>query len=384
MNKFMNDIKQKLLKKETWKKFASKLKQNILKYDLIVIGLFLLLSFILYLINIRFRLWFIITVVVILGVAFIIGFIQWALRQSTIMKLVSILTAAFFTMFCLLFSKYIVMIFQFLPEHVNNLDGKKYVAVVKSFKNVDVSYYNYYGPLLMGTKEKVHGNFGNGGYDPFENPDTPNSVKYTYYDNKGNVINEKTVDFAKDKNGKIVDKDEHESYDDTEFKEEDYYVLPEDLESIYEKKFGKEIIRVSITGYVLAQRMGVSVLKSTDGGKTFDYVTDEDIIVSREAKAKFLNKKQGFVISTGNIWLDGHSNDVYVTNDGGKTFTPAKFNYTHEGIQFITVEKLPYLKNNTLHLKCSMYASKSDGTGYEDIPLDFISTDDGLTWNLSE
>ena len=120
MNKFMNDIKQKLLKKETWKKFASKLKQNILKYDLIVIGLFLLLSFILYLINIRFRLWFIITVVVILGVAFIIGFIQWALRQSTIMKLVSIFTAAFFTMFCLLFSKYIVMIFQFLPEHVTN------------------------------------------------------------------------------------------------------------------------------------------------------------------------------------------------------------------------------------------------------------------------
>ena len=27
MKKFMNDIKQKLLKKETWKKFASKLKK---------------------------------------------------------------------------------------------------------------------------------------------------------------------------------------------------------------------------------------------------------------------------------------------------------------------------------------------------------------------
>lgn len=287
-------------------------------------------------------------------------------------------------MFCLLFSKYIAMIFQLLPEHVTKLDNKKYVAVVKSFKNVDVSYYNYYGPLLMGTKEKVHGNFGNGGYDPFENPDTPNGVKYTYYDNKGNVINEKTVDFAKDKNGKIVDKDEHESYDDTEFKEEDYYVLPEDLESIYEKKFGKEIIRVSITGYVLAQRMGVSVLKSTDGGKTFDYVTDEDIIVSREAKAKFLNKNQGFVISTGNIWLDGHSNDVYVTNDGGKNFEVAKFNYVNDKVQFITIEKLPYLKDNALHLKCSVYAAKDDDTGYEDIPLDFISTDDGLTWNLSE
>ena len=384
MKKIVKCIKQKLLKKETWKNFVSKLKQNILKYDLIVIGLFLLLSFILYLINIRFRLWFIITVFVILGVAFIIGFIQWALRQPTIMKLVSIFTAAFFTMFCLLFSKYIVMIFQLLPEHVTKLDNKKYVAVVKSFKNVDVSYYNYYGPILMGTKEKVHGNFGNGGYDPFENPDTPSSVKYTYYDNKGNVINEKTVDFAKDKNGKIVGKDEHESYDDTEFKEEDYYVLPEDLESIYEKKFGKEIIRVSITGYALAQNMTVAALKSTDGGKTFDYVTDEDILVSLEAKAKFLNKNQGFVISTGNIWLDGHSNDVYVTNDGGKTFTPAKFNYTHKGIQFITIEKLPYLKNNTLHLKCSMYAPKGDGTGYEDVPLDFISTDNGLTWNLSE
>ena len=31
-----------------------------------------------------------------------------------------------------------------------------------------------------------------------------------------------------------------------------------------------------------------------------------------------------------------------------------------------------------------MYASKGDGTGYEDVPLDFISTDNGLTWNLSE
>ena len=334
MKKIVKCIKQKLLKKETWKNFASKLKQNILKYDLIVIGVFLLLSFLLYLINVRFRLWFIITMSVILGVAFIIGFVQWTLRQPTIIKLVSIFFTAFFTMFCLLFSKYIVMIFQLLPEHVTKLDNKKYVAVVKSFKNVDVSYYNYYGPILMGTKEKVHGNFGNGGYDPFENPDTPSSVKYTYYDNKGNVINEKTVDFAKDKNGKIVGKDEHESYDDTEFKEEDYYVLPEDLESIYEKKFGKEIIRVSITGYALAQNMTVAALKSTDGGKTFDNVTDEDILVSLEAKAKFLNKNQGFVISTGNIWLDGHSNDVYVTNDGGKTFTPAKFNYTHKGIQF--------------------------------------------------
>ena len=384
MKKIVKCIKQKLLKKETWKNFASKLNQNILKYDLIVIGVFLLLSFLLYLINVRFRLWFIITMSVILGVAFIIGFVQWTLRQPTIIKLVSIFFTAFFTIFCLLFSKYIVMIFQLLPEHVTKLDNKKYVAVVKSFKNVDVSYYNYYGPILMGTKEKVHGNFGNGGYDPFENPDTPSSVKYTYYDNKSNVINEKTVDFAKDKNGKIVGKDEHESYDDTEFKEEDYYVLPEDLESIYEKKFGKEIIRVSITGYALAQNMTVAALKSTDGGKTFDYVTDEDILVSLEAKAKFLNKNQGFVISTGNIRLDGHSNDVYVTNDGGKTFTPAKFNYTHKGIQFITIEKLPYLKNNTLHLKCSMYASKGDGTGYEDVPLDFISTDNGLTWNLSE
>ena len=90
--------------------------------------------------------------------------------------------------------------------------------------------------------------------------------------------------------------------------------------------------------------MGVSVLKSTDGGKTFDYVTDEDIIVSREAKAKFLNKNQGFVISTGNIWLDGHSNDVYVTNDGGKNFEVAKFNYVNDKVQFITIEKLPYLK----------------------------------------
>ena len=359
------------------KKILTKIKNNFLKYNLISIAVFILINIILYLFNLRFRIWFIVTIALILLLSFFIGFILWSLKQSRLWKTVVILFTIFSIILCILIAPFFIEILDSFTEHVTTLKGKTYVAVVrKSFDNdVDVAYYNRYGPLLVGIKERVNGYFDN--VDPFSDPNYTGHGEYIFYDDNGKIIYETETDnYNKNARPKKISSEEEAA------KQEKEAIAKQEV--LYEKKFDNEIIKICKADSVMPQNMAVNVKVSKNGGKSFKVVSEDFPIVSLEAKFKFLNENQGFLISTGNIWLDGHSNDVYVTNDGGKTFTPAKFNYTHEGIQFITIEKLPYLKNNTLHLKCSMYAPKGDGTGYEDVPLDFISTDNGLTWNLSE
>lgn len=350
------------------KKFLLKVKNDLFVYSFIFTALFLLICFILYLFNIRFRLWFIILMIIVLIFSFVIGVIQIALRESKIVKIIIIVLTGFLILFCLFFYKIFLFVFAFLytPEHVTKLDGKKYVVVVKSFLNVDVSYYDYYGPFLMGTKEKVHGDFGNGGYDPFELPENVSNVIYTYYDKNGKKIYEKNVTYS---SGKVVDEADYDNYE---------VKAPSiDDNVLYEVKFGKSIIRIRRTDSVMPQNMAVSVYKSTDGGKNFDCVSDA-IIVSQEASFIFLDEKLGFIISSGNIWLNKNSKDFYVTDDGGKTFKTANFNYTNDKVEYMSIVGYPYFKDDVLHLTCEIYLSK------EKIKkLDFISKDNGLTWSLS-
>ena len=55
------------------KKMFNKIKNNILTCDLIFIGFNILINFILYLLNIRFRLWVIILIILISIIGFIVG-----------------------------------------------------------------------------------------------------------------------------------------------------------------------------------------------------------------------------------------------------------------------------------------------------------------------
>lgn len=369
----------------------TKIKNNLLLYSVIFIIFNILLNFILYLFNLKFRLWFIIFIILV-SIVSLIGGIILRIKKNGFTLLIKRLLVLFSFLICIFF----VVIFQYFkaisfafafiyrPEHTTKLDDKKYVAVVSSFLNVDVDYYDYYGPFIMGTKARVHGYFGKGGYDPFINKNTPDSVCYTYYDNNGKVMKEKTITFIKDKNGKIVD---YTGYDQNFSNEKDFnsntnYILPEEEEVLYEKKFKKTVLRFTRVDYVIGQRMLVHVLRSNDNGENFHVVTDEVIQVSNEAEFIFLNEELGFAVSTGKIYLDKDIISMYVTNDGGKTFNGANFNYENENAEFISVEKLPCFDKNTLKIKCSVYEFNKEKDSYEDKELKFISNDNGLNWSL--
>ena len=191
-------------------KIFNKVKQNILVYDLAFVCINILINFILYLINIRFRFWVIILIILISIVGFVIGMLEQIYISSENKKkaiLLSLLVIIPIMILALVFLPIIgfVSLFNYKPEHVTILDNKKYVAVVSSFINVDVDYYDYYGFLLMGTKVRVHGDFGKGGLDPFNNPNIADGVEYTYYDNSGKVKSKRIETFVKDKDGKIIE-----------------------------------------------------------------------------------------------------------------------------------------------------------------------------------
>lgn len=158
----------------------------------------------------------------------------------------------------------------------------------------------------------------------------------------------------------------------------------EDENTLYYIKFNNEILRFERYDYSLGQNQVVGVQKSVNKGKTFENITEENIIVSMEPKFIFLNEKLGFAISKPNLTKYNDYMGVKVTQDGGKTFVNGKINYDNPNIEILTIEDVPYYENNELKLRCSIYQVKKDQTGYEDIELIFVSVDNGLTWNLSD
>ena len=372
------------------KRRLNQIKENILIYDFIFIGVNLILSFILYLMNIRFRTWMIIVINFVSVVGFVVGILQQIYKSTESKKvIITISILSFIFMATLIFVSFpfikIGLLFSYRPEHTVVLDGKKYVAVVRSFLHVDVDYYDYYGPLLMGTKVRVHGDFGEGDFDPFEHLNSADQVEYTYYDKNGKIRAKRMETFIKDKDGKIIDRIKNDISGDDKFNENENYILPEDGEVLYEKKFDQTILRFSKIDNVSGQNMLVHVIKSKDDGESFYVVSEDPIQVSNEAKFVFLSKTLGFAVSTGNIDLNNNNQGVMVTNDGGKTFTSVNVDYENPDVDYITIEKIPYYEKDSLKMKCSVYQLNSNRDGYEDKEITFISNDNGLHWQqLSE
>jgi len=156
-----------------------------------------------------------------------------------------------------------------------------------------------------------------------------------------------------------------------------------DENTLYYIEFKNEILRFERYDYSLGQNQIIGVQKSTNKGETFENITEEEIIVSMEPKLIFLNEKLGFAISKRNLSKSNDYMGIKVTQDGGKNFIDGEINYDNPDIEILSVEDVPYYDNNELKLKCSIYQIKSDGIGYEDVELIFISKDEGLTWNLS-
>lgn len=69
-------------------------------------------------------------------------------------------------------------VFGFEPEHFVTKDGKQMVAYVNSFLQVKVEYYDYENPFIRGNQLRLEENYGNGGYDPFEQDKMPEVKNY--------------------------------------------------------------------------------------------------------------------------------------------------------------------------------------------------------------
>ena len=246
-------------------------------------------------------------------------------------------------------------------------------------------YYDYYGPFLMGTKVKVHGYFGKGGYDPITNPETPIEAEYVFYDKNGKEEKKIKEFYIKDKNGKITNKTSYEdNYLESSKNENDNYLLPEDMQTLYEKKLDKTIYRFSKLDDVLGQNILVQVNKSKDNGKKYYTITNEPIQVSQDAKYVILNEDLMFASKNDKIMLSENAISLYVSNDGGRSFKNSKVNYKNENADYITIEKMPYFENSILKIKCSVYQLNSSKDNYEDKELIFVSYDNGENWNLQK
>lgn len=358
------------------KKIYNKIKNNILKCTTIFSVLFIIINFILYLFDIRFRLWFFCLICLLIIIGFILSVIKISFTKSKLQRTIMLSSLVMTIIYSVINLTILIILFsnRYKPEHTIIINDIKYVAVVNASKYVDVDYYDYYGPILMGTKVKIHGYFGEGDYDPFTSQEGFKIPEYTYYDNNG--IN------VKFKDKEIIKDDESEKkylveiY--TSIKNRIIYSL-ENPEFLYEKRFDKIILRFKKIDNVLGQNIIVKVFKSEDNGENFYPVSDEFIKVSKEAKFVFLNEELGFALSTGKISLKDNIECMYVTQDGGKTYEKATFNYNRDSANYLDINGLPYFEDDKLKLNASVYKNR-----YEDIDLTFISNDNGLTWNLED
>lgn len=66
-------------------------------------------------------------------------------------------------------------------EHIIEKDGKKMVAYVDSFLQVEVKYYDYINSFIRGDKIRIYEDYRSGGYDPFEKDEILIPIHFTYY-----------------------------------------------------------------------------------------------------------------------------------------------------------------------------------------------------------
>ena len=161
-------------------------------------------------------------------------------------------------------------------------------------------------------------------------------------------------------------------------KELDY---PDDENTLYSIKFDNIKLRFERYDYALGQNQIVGVQKSTNYGKDYEDISKEGITVSMEPKFVFLNEKLGYAVKKpNNIIENGKYYGMYVTKDGGKTFKLSEITYENSEIENLTIEDVPYYEKDKLKLHCSIYQVKADESGYEDVDLYFVTSDDGETW----
>lgn len=354
--------------------------------NLIITLVFLVFNFLLYLFDLKFRSWFYAFIIAILILLFIIyGLLFYFKRNELSSSHIKYISVIFVLMVTICSPVYILIINRFMPnETLVEIDDKLYVAVLNIDEYVDVGFYDNYGFVLMGTKERVHGYYGNGKFNPFKEEDKVSSVTYTYYDDVGFSIKEKFVSLYKDNSGNVINTYvvEKNFNDDKKYNINDEFLMPEDEVVLYEKKFDDVVIRFTKIDNVLGRKNLVRVLRSNNGGSDFLPVGTSVIKVGNSAKFKFIDENVGFINSSGVYYLNNSMDSFFVTIDGGKSFVSSKFNYSNDNVDFINIDEFPVIYEDYWKIKCSTYEIVDNE--YENIDLFFVSYDSGKTWSLDE
>lgn len=176
------------------KKFLKWTNNNILLFTILVIATLIGCHFLLGIFNMRFRLSMIYNLSIIIVIGLIAGTIQLFIKKGKIIKRVIIAICIGIIVVCLLFWQIILLVlaFSYTPEHVVEIENKKYVAHVYSWLDTNVKYYDYINFFLMGNVKRIEEFYNNVGKDVLAdetNEWIPTHVNY--YDEKGKVINNK-------------------------------------------------------------------------------------------------------------------------------------------------------------------------------------------------
>lgn len=143
----------------------------------------------------------------------------------------------------------------------------------------------------------------------------------------------------------------------------------------------------SNTGYMLEfsdVAMGIAfgnIKKTEDGGKTWKVIyngvgENEDKIFRRGSRIKFINEKLGFFTFPD---ANGEKCDLYVTHNGGESFTKINLQQTEEEKDIYDYYELPEKENdNILTIKIGQGSDGDYNGGNSKI---YYSTDEAITWN---
>lgn len=353
-------------------KVFNKIKNNLFLSTVIFILIFLFISFILYKCDILFRQWVYYLIGLIIYIGSIGGLIQ-LIRKIKYKILKAIITFIFILLVILsLLILAILFIFGHQPEHVINKDNNKYVAYVRAFLNVDVTYYDYINFFLRGSKPRISEGYGKGANDPFveeHKEKEPVSTYYYNYDENGNRIYETSENNNTNNNDFETKKDTISNY------------TTDDINHFW---LGNSLgYRVDIVDCAMGYE-AIKIYRTEDSGKNWTSQINSEVgtlAVHYNSTFSFINDNLSFIHDPGRDGVETEYGTLMVSTDSAKTYTECIIEHPKSiKEKNLIVSGLPTYENNELilYIYTINHQNTPIKTYYE------YTTKDGITWNYSK
>lgn len=160
------------------------MKNSFTLYTLAWTVIFTLIRFVLSRFGLMLRQWAILAGIGIILLGIIASVIQMILRlENRKTRMIISLIFVGSTM-ALAFSQYPAAVFAYMPEHLAERDGKKYVAYVNSFQDTYAFLHEYVNDIVCGQVIRIEEYYGEGAFDPFTDGSHP-VQKAAFYDESG-------------------------------------------------------------------------------------------------------------------------------------------------------------------------------------------------------